>query len=63
MAEQEQDEELIASLTPAEHVVDPPQDGWAGADLTDDERVDDAFIEADPTSVTIRPFYGGPRGS
>jgi hypothetical protein len=33
-------------LTPAEHVVPPPADGWRAADLSDDERVDDAFIAA-----------------
>lgn len=56
------DDDIVASLKPAEHVVDPPVEGWSGADVTDDERVDDAFIEADPTSVTIKP-YGVPNGA
>jgi hypothetical protein len=56
------DDEVLASLTPAEHVVDPPSGGWSAADLSEDELVDDAFIEADPTSVAIRPF-GVPDGA
>lgn len=38
-------------LTPAEHVVPAPDDGWRAADLSDDERVDDAFIASDAARV------------
>lgn len=31
-------------LRPAERVQDDPTGGWSGADLTDDDRVDDEYI-------------------
>lgn len=42
------------NLIPAEHLEEPPADGWRGADLSEDELVDDQFIEADPTSYVVR---------
>jgi hypothetical protein len=42
-----------SDLEPAEHVKPAPADGWRGADLTDDELVDDEFIAADPDSFIL----------
>lgn len=38
-------------LTPAQHVMPAPDDGWRGADVADEERVDDAFIADDAQRV------------
>lgn len=45
---------MTEPLEPADHVV-PAPDGWAAADLSPDELVDDAFIAADPTSHVLDP--------
>lgn len=50
------------NLTPAEHVVPAPDGGWRGADLSDNELVDDAHIAADPDSYVIEPGEA-PRGA
>lgn len=47
---------VVRNLTPAEHVVPAPEGGWRGADLSDAELVDDAHIEADPTSQVLKPL-------
>lgn len=36
---------MAEELRPARHVVPPPENGWAAADLSDDELVDDEFID------------------
>lgn len=41
----------MTELTPAERVEPDPTEGWRGADLSDDERVDDDFIAADAARV------------
>ena len=41
-------------LEPAEHVV-PAPDGWAAADVSDVELVDDEFIANDSTSHVLDP--------
>lgn len=43
----------VRNLIPAEHVKPAPEDGWRAADLSDDELVDDAFVEADPESFVL----------
>lgn len=42
-----------SDLEPAEHVMPAPEDGWRGADLSEDELVDDEFITADPDSFPL----------
>lgn len=38
-------------LRPAERVAPDPEGGWSGADVSDDERVDDEFIAINAARV------------
>jgi hypothetical protein len=42
-------------LRPASRRVPDPEGGWQGRDLSDDELVDDLFIENDPSSHVVEP--------
>lgn len=42
---------MTEPLLPARRRVPDPVGGWRGADLTDEERVDDEFIAADAARV------------
>jgi hypothetical protein len=42
-------------LVPAERDEPDPVQGWRGAELTEDELVDDDYIAQDPTSFVVDP--------
>lgn len=42
-------------LKPAQHVLPPPSGGWSGADVSEDELVDDQHIADDPDSYVLEP--------
>lgn len=47
----------LQDLEPAEHVEEPEQvlEGWRGADVSEEELVDDQFIADDPDSFVVEP--------